>query len=1269
MSGQPNADPIPAPLPAQAVGTARPDSMLPRHSVLPMVVLDLEAGFIDCNDAAVRMYGWQRRDQVLGKFPLDFSVAVQPDGVDSLTQARQHSADALRDGLAVFEWRHRRPSGEEFDAMVHLMALPHGERPLLQFSLVDLSERRRGERRLHFSQRVVENAGPLFWLDPVDGRVVYVNRAAIAHLGYSERDLLTLRVPDFDPDFDMATYPVIVQRLRDGGHISFETRHRHADGHLLDVEIMAFVAESEEGERVCVAVQDITVRKQAQQKLIESEAYSTMLFRQSRRAMAVMRMDTAIFIDCNDAAVRIYGFASREEFLGKTPRDISAEFQAGGVPSDIAAQAVIQKAIDDGEVVFEWREQRPSGEQWDGLVHLMRFDYGGVGVLQFTVEDITERKRADKQLAFSQRVVENTGPMLWLDSTDGSVMYANRAAQALLGYDEAGCAALGIRDLDPTVDTGYYRTVVQRFREHGGHQMREAQYRHADGRLIDVEVMSFLAENSEGERVCVSLKDITAQKFAQSQLLQAKEVAEQATQAKSDFLANMSHEIRTPMNAIIGLSHLTLKTALDGQQRNYVEKIQQSGTHLLGIINNVLDLSKIEAGKLEVEHAPFDLEQLLLSLSNLVGEKVMARGLELVFDLAPGLPTQLVGDSLRLGQVLINFVNNAVKFTEAGEITVGVRLLERDDSQVLLHFAVRDTGIGLAPEQMGRLFQSFQQADSSISRQYGGTGLGLAITKHLAELMGGQVGVDSSVGHGSTFWFTARLGLGVAQPRHQLSLPALYMQRVLVVDDNATARMVLADMLSGMGFDVAQAASGEAALAQLRVAAAQAQHFQAVLLDWKMPGLDGCQTALAIRALGLAQMPQLVMVTAFGAEDARTPATLAGIPTILVKPVTASLAFNTMTRLLSGDSAAQATPRVDAVSPWLERMRALGGRRILLAEDNAINQLVATELLRDAGMAVDVADNGLLAVEMAQQQDYDLVLMDMQMPVMDGIAATGVLRSLPGLQGLPIIAMTANAMQSDRERCMAAGMVDFVSKPIDPEALWHTLLRWLGNERRSAAVAAIAVAEAPDSPEPPETSHGPLDLRQVDDFDAAAGLRRVLGREPLYRNLLRRFVDAHRQGAQPLHAALDAGDTVQAQRLAHTLKGVAASLGATRLPGLAAALEQAAHDGLPPERLHALADALAAPLGRLVQQLESALGPEPGAVVQQAPPSPERQAEVVQKLVQLLQDNDADAADLLQLHEALLRGLLAAQYGALQQAIQAFDFDTALALLRPLTRA
>jgi CheY-like chemotaxis protein len=494
------------------------------------------------------------------------------------------------------------------------------------------------------------------------------------------------------------------------------------------------------------------------------------------------------------------------------------------------------------------------------------------------------------------------------------------------------------------------------------------------------------------------------------------------------------------MNAVIGLTHLTLQTSLDEQQRDYLTKVQMSSKALLSLLNDILDYSKVEAGKISLEHEEFSPEELIESVGHLFSARLEEAGLDLVFEIAEDIPQRLLGDSLRLTQVLNNLVGNAIKFTPRGEIVIQAELVARDADRACLRISVRDTGIGLTQEQAGRLFEVFTQADKATARRYGGTGLGLAICKRLVELMGGTIDVQSAAGVGSTFSFTAWLGLATGHAQ-RMDLHRIRGMRALVLDGQPTERQALAQMLQSWRFQVAIASFADDALHKLRRAAAQAP-YELLLLDWKCTGVDVLARSRAVHAEGT-EAPLAVVVLATPHAREAVQQELQGQPhcCVLVKPVTPSRLFEAVMRLQHGEAAAAPArlpqPELD------EAMSSIRGAHVLLAEDDPVNQQVATAFLEMSGLQVTRANNGLEAVDLIKRERFDAVLMDMQMPEMDGLHATRAIRLLPQAARLPIIAMTANAMDEDRQACLAAGMNAHVSKPINPKELVRTLLDWV----------------------------------------------------------------------------------------------------------------------------------------------------------------------------------------------------------------------------------
>jgi signal transduction histidine kinase/CheY-like chemotaxis protein len=652
---------------------------------------------------------------------------------------------------------------------------------------------------------------------------------------------------------------------------------------------------------------------------------------------------------------------------------------------------------------------------------------------------------------------------------------------------------------------------------------------HENGRFLE---LAFAPTPSGGSvAICT---DITERRENEEELKKARRIAEDSARSKSEFLANMSHEIRTPMNAILGMTHLALKTDLTPKQSDYLHKVHASATSLLGIINDILDFSKIEAGKLDMEAVDFNLDEALSNVAALIGNKAQERGLEFLFQVPSDLPRSLVGDPLRLGQVLINLSNNAVKFTESGEVVISVERMRESDQEVSLKFSVRDTGIGLTEEQRRKLFQSFSQADTSTTRKYGGTGLGLSISKKLTEMMQGEIWVESVPGEGSSFIFTA-----VFAKSAKTDTPAirglsedLRKMRVLVVDDNKTSRTIFRAILESLSLQVSLANSG---VEGVQAVADTDPPFDLVLMDWQMPGLNGFQAIDKIRALeNLVVQPKIILATAFGREDVINEAEELQLDGLILKPADPSMILDAIMGAFGRESSAsgrrQKTEDYDA-----ELLRPVLGAKILLAEDNQINQQIACELLEGAGFFVDVANNGVEAVKKASAGDYDLVLMDVQMPEMDGHEATMRIHSDPQFIDLPILAMTAGAMAEDRQKAKEAGMNDHVSKPIEIQQLFDALVRWIKPGERSIPATVQHTGDVDDAIQLP---------RELEGVNILLGLQRIGGNPGLYRNLLIKFRDSQCTAVGDIRVALGEGDSETAARLAHSLAGVAGNLGA-----------------------------------------------------------------------------------------------------------------------------
>ncbi|WP_095162969.1 response regulator [Pseudomonas sp. Irchel 3F5] len=886
---------------------------------------------------------------------------------------------------------------------------------------------------------------------------------------------------------------------------------------------------------------------------------------------------------------------------------------------------------------------------------------GGTTCVCASVRDVSERRQLQAALKASEgqlRAVLDSSPVAMLiKDREGHPTYCNPQFERLFGSPLAELEGMDLSRfwVDPAAQQRFLAATSQ-----GPVLNFEANLQRAGNERFDVLVSTvILGERGMGANWYF---DITERKTAEAEVQRAREAAEEATRAKSDFLATMSHEIRTPMNAIIGMSHLALRTELDHRQRNYIEKVHRSAESLLGIINDILDFSRIEAGKMHLEQIPFHLEDVLDGFANMIGLKAEDKGLELLFSTAAQLPTALTGDPLRLGQVLVNLGNNATKFTEQGEIVLGVEQRGDAGDQTLLHFWVRDSGIGMSAEQCSRLFQPFSQADSSTTRKYGGTGLGLAISRHLVELMGGHIWVESEPGQGSTFHFEVSLGVQRdAAVRRMVTADELLGTRVLVVDDNASAREILSGMARSFGVEVDVAHSGRAALAMLVQAEAKRLAYDLVLMDWRMPGMDGVETVRQMQAAKLAQTPSVIMVTAFGREEAREEASRFGIqlPVVLTKPVTPSTLLEALGRVLGKHPQAD-TRASERSGQSATAMASLQGARVLLVEDNDLNRELACELLESAGIELCLASHGAEALaQLERDADFDGVLMDCQMPVMDGYTATRKLREQPRWANLPVIAMTADAMAGDRERALACGMNDHISKPLNVADMFTTLAKWIhprngrhGSAPGVAAQPAQAVASLPAS---------------LPGIDLHAGLGTCMGKVELYLRLLRKFASSQQAFAAEFLAAQGQDDPSLTVRLAHTLRGAAASIGAMAVAEAAGALEQACLNGA---QQHALVEQLAQLEHCLAPVLKglSGLGEAPLAgdwVVASELSSPWHTQ--LAQVRYLLAESDAQAlAALHQLQALASDRRLAEQLQRVVQRAERFDFDQALALLQDL---
>ncbi|SDH08032.1 response regulator [Propionivibrio dicarboxylicus] len=1030
--------------------------------------------------------------------------------------------------------------------------------------------------------------------------------------------------------------------------------------------------QAEDMKRQAALLEEQTIELEAQQDAIRAtEAWYRGIVESAPDGMLVADADGRITL-VNTELEAMFAYA-KGELIGRAIETIVPDI--GAIPRSAwhAASSDTKTHRNGGEHSWNTHGIQRSGLVFPIELGISQLPYADSKCLSYcaSIRDISERKAAEAKLAAleerSRLILSSVDNGIVGLDTSGSITFANPAASSMLGYSEEEFTAADLHSLVhhsradgspfPAAECSMYHTLI----DGRSRTIDDEVLWCKDGTALPVEYSTTpIRKDDQLIGTVIAYRDITERKRAEDAMREAKRIAEDATKAKSDFLANMSHEIRTPMNAIIGMSQLALQTGLDKRQRNYIDKVHRAGKNLLGIVNDILDFSKIEAGRLSMESISFHLEDVLDNLANLLGIKAVDKGIELLFDIAPDVPSLLIGDPLRLGQILINLGNNAVKFTETGEIVIAIRCHEITAESIDLHFSVHDTGIGMTTKQCARIFQSFSQADSSTTRKYGGTGLGLAISKNLVELMHGSIWADSAPGKGATFHFLAKFGLqSETSPRRMLCAEEFSGLRALIVDDNASACEILTNLAQRFSLDTDTALDGQQALEKIIEADAANQAFDLILLDWKMPFMDGIEVQQELLKLPLSRRPAVVMITAHGREEALDSIEGGGVrpQAILTKPVAPSALLEAIGAALGRDSLVE-TRAHQKEGCNHQTIARLGGARLLLVEDNEMNQELATELLNQVGIEVVVAGNGQAALDqLAVDAAFDGILMDCQMPVMDGYTATREIRKDPRHADMPIIAMTANAMTGDREKVLAAGMNDHIAKPINTHDMFTTIAKWITPNNANAS------STLPEHDT--ETTPAPCHFELI-GIDVGAGMATTLNNEALYLRLLRKFHDGQMAFGDNFRAALTSDDATEPARLAHTLKGTAGNIGAHEVQEAAAALETACRENPEPSRIESALDrveALLTPVTQDIGRLLAEYEPEASPASEGADDDSDIEADLA-KLRELLKESDAAAGDLLdRIIIRLPESSRPAGFLVVQKHLDNYDFDAALEAL------